>query len=64
MKETANAHLESDRMLQISGEWKEKDVTRRYKFSFSPPENVNVDMVNTSVENDVLIVTLPKFEVM
>lgn len=49
-------------MLQISGEWSKKWNKYIFVRVLSLLENVNVDMVKTLVENDVLIVTLPKLE--
>ncbi|KAE8659346.1 UDP-glycosyltransferase 76C2-like isoform X1 [Hibiscus syriacus] len=74
-KEEVKVEVEDDRVLQISGERKieKEDKNNTWhrvelssgKFSrrFRLPENVKMDQVKASMENGVLIVTVPKVEV-
>ena len=74
-KEEVKVEVEDDRVLQISGERKvekeeKKHTWHRVKHSngkflrrFRLPENAKMDEIKASMENGVLIVTVPKVEV-
>ena len=74
-KEEVKVEVEDDRVLQISGERKvekeeKKDMWHRVERSngkflrrFRLPENAKMDQIKASMENGVLIVTVPKVEV-
>lgn len=74
-KEEVKVEVEDGRVLKISGERKdekdgENDTWRRvercrggFLRRFQLPENVKTDGVNASMENGVLVVTVPKSDV-
>ncbi|KAL4318753.1 hypothetical protein GQ457_18G017780 [Hibiscus cannabinus] len=74
-KEEVKVEIEDDRVLQNSGERNvekedKNDTWHRVERSsgkfmrrFRLPENVKMDQVKASMENGVLIVTVPKVEV-
>ncbi|TYH09718.1 hypothetical protein ES288_A07G119300v1 [Gossypium darwinii] len=74
-KEEVKVEVEDDRVLQISGERNvekedKNDTWHRVERSsgkfmrrFRLPENAKMDQIKASMENGVLTVTIPKFEV-
>ncbi|MCD7453154.1 hypothetical protein HAX54_019897 [Datura stramonium] len=73
-KEDVKVEVDNGRVLKISGEWKAEEEAEmkwhrversRGSFcrKFRLPENIKADQVKASMENGVLIVTVPKQEV-
>ncbi|KAK4271594.1 hypothetical protein QN277_020268 [Acacia crassicarpa] len=74
-KEEVKVEIEDDRVLQISGErnvekedkndtWHRVERSRgKFMRRFRLPENAKMDQVKASIENGVLIITVPKAEV-
>ncbi|KAE8697126.1 17.5 kDa class I heat shock protein [Hibiscus syriacus] len=74
-KEEVNVEVDDERVLKIYGERKEEKYDKndkwhrmercrgKFRRSFELPENAKTDGVKASMENGVMVVTVPKQEV-